>query len=146
MQDKTAEQNAKKKTLAVVFTAGIVFMLAASWYATQNVAELCGYSPLLGFNISHIYLPWHYFIWCYTPEIAEAIPQILEGQRLPKRIPENRLRPSRSLPSGKTNMRSGGTIYRSSETKAARIKKSKKDGKSIPSVMIPPMRKWATKG
>ncbi|MBQ8698225.1 MAG: type IV secretory system conjugative DNA transfer family protein [Schwartzia sp.] len=80
MQDKTTEQNAKKKTLAVVFAAGIVFMLAASWYATQNVAELCGYSPLLGFNISHIYLPWHYFIWCHTPEIAEAIPQILEGQ------------------------------------------------------------------
>ena len=80
MQDKAAEQKVKLKTLAYVFAAGIVFMLAASWYATQNVAELCGYSPLLGFNISHIYLPWQYFVWCYTPGIAASIPQILEGQ------------------------------------------------------------------
>ncbi len=80
MGDKEQEKNNRFKTLAIVFGMGIVLMLAVSWYATQKVAELCGYSELLGFNIFHIYLPWHYFIWRNTPELAQVIPQILQAQ------------------------------------------------------------------
>lgn len=80
MHDKEMERNVKKKTLLYVLAAAIFSMLVASWYATQQVAALCAYSPMLGFNIAHIYFPWQYFIWCYTPEIAALIPQILLGQ------------------------------------------------------------------
>lgn len=80
MSDKELEQKKKFKTLAIVFGVGVVFTLIASWYATQNVAELCGYSELLGFNIAHIYLPWQYFIWCNNPDLQRVIPQILSAQ------------------------------------------------------------------
>jgi Type IV secretory pathway, VirD4 components len=80
MVDKEQAQKVKFKVIKIVFCVGIVLLLIASWYATQNVAELCGYSELLGFNIAHIYLPWHYFIWCNNPELVRVIPQILEAQ------------------------------------------------------------------
>ena len=80
MSDKELEQKNKFKTLAIVLCVGLVLMLIASWYATQNVAELCNYSDSLGFNISHIYLPWQYFIWCNNPELVRVIPKILDAQ------------------------------------------------------------------
>lgn len=48
-----------------------------SMLATQNVAEICGYDPLLGFEIEHIYFPLQYWVWRY--EFGDVIPQILEG-------------------------------------------------------------------
>ena len=80
MLDKEQAQNSKIKVLKIMSGIGGVLLLIASWYATQNVAELCGYSELLGFNIAHIYLPWHYFIWCNNSDLVRVIPQILEAQ------------------------------------------------------------------
>ena len=80
MLDKEQAQNSKIKVLKIMSGIGGVLLLVASWYATQNVAELCGYSELLGFNIAHIYLPWHYFIWCNNSDLVHVIPQILEAQ------------------------------------------------------------------
>ena len=80
MVDKEQEQKAKFKTIAIVFGVGSVLFLIASWYATQTVAALCGYSERLGWNIAHIYLPWHYFIWCNDPDLVRVVPKILEAQ------------------------------------------------------------------
>jgi len=79
-QDRELERQTKRKTLRYTSAFGAVFLLLASWYATQNVAELCNYAPVLGFNIHHIYAPWQYFVWANHPQIAPLIPQILEAQ------------------------------------------------------------------
>lgn len=80
MVDKEQEQKAKFKTIAIVCCVGSVLFLIASWYATQTAAALCGYSERLGWNVAHIYLPWHYFIWCSDPDLVRVVPQILEAQ------------------------------------------------------------------
>lgn len=79
-QDRELERQTKRKTLRYTFAFGAFFLLFASWYATQNVAELCNYSPALGFNVRHIYFPWQYFVWVNNSQIASLIPQILEAQ------------------------------------------------------------------
>ena len=79
-QDRELERQAKQKTLRYTIAFGVFFLLLASWHATQNVAELCNYSPVLGFNVRHIYFPWQYFVWVNNSQIASLIPQILEAQ------------------------------------------------------------------
>ena len=67
--DEEVNREAQKK--AFLYTALIfaVLMLITQWYATQAVAEECGYDPLLGSYISigssKIYPPYDYLLWSY---------------------------------------------------------------------------------
>lgn len=58
-----------------------ICLLAAYWYATQGMAEDCGYSEILGnfLNIGDlkIYPPYKYYFWQQDIELQKAIPQII---------------------------------------------------------------------
>ena len=81
--DEEVNREAQKK--AFLYTALIfaVLMLITQWYATQAVAEECGYDPLLGSYISigssKIYPPYDYLLWSYDEYISRAIPDILDA-------------------------------------------------------------------
>jgi len=58
-----------------------ICLLIAYWYATQGMAEDCGYSKLLGSCLSfgdvHIYPPYKFYVWQQDAELQKAIPQII---------------------------------------------------------------------
>ena len=59
-----------------------VCLLIAYWYATQGVAEECGYSKLLGACLSigdsvHIYPPYKFYVWQQNEVLRKAIPEII---------------------------------------------------------------------
>lgn len=58
-----------------------VCLLIAYWYATQGVAEECGYSKLLGVCLSigdiHIYPPYKFYVWQQNEALQKAIPEII---------------------------------------------------------------------
>lgn len=58
-----------------------ICLLIAYWYATQGMAEDCGYSKLLGSCLSfgdvHIYPPYKFYVWQQDEELQKAIPQII---------------------------------------------------------------------
>ncbi|MBQ3451716.1 MAG: type IV secretory system conjugative DNA transfer family protein, partial [Selenomonadaceae bacterium] len=60
-----------------------VCLLISCWYATQGVAEECGYSKLLGacLNIGdvHIYLPYKFYVWQQNAALMKAIPEIIRS-------------------------------------------------------------------
>ena len=60
-----------------------VCLLVAYWYATQGVAEECGYSKLLGacLNIGdvHIYPPYKFYVWQQNAALMKAIPEIIRS-------------------------------------------------------------------
>ncbi|MBR6013437.1 MAG: type IV secretory system conjugative DNA transfer family protein [Selenomonadaceae bacterium] len=58
-----------------------ICLLIAYWYATQGMAEECGYSKILGNFLSigdiKIYPPYKYYFWQQDAELQKAIPQII---------------------------------------------------------------------
>ena len=70
----------QKVTKIGVISIGIC-LLIAYWYATQEMAEDCGYSKLLGSCLSfgdvHIYPPYKFYIWQQDAELQKAIPEII---------------------------------------------------------------------
>ena len=70
-----------------VFKLGVisigVCLLIAYWYATQGVAEACGYSKLLGRCLSigdiHIYPPYKFYVWQQNEALQKAIPEIIRS-------------------------------------------------------------------
>ena len=70
----------QKVTKIGVISIGIC-LLIAYWYATQGMAEDCGYSKLLGSCLSfgdvHIYPPYKFYVWQQDAELQKAIPQII---------------------------------------------------------------------
>lgn len=58
-----------------------ICLLIAYWYATQGVAEECGYSKLLGGCLSigdiHIYPPYKFYVWQQNSALMKAIPEII---------------------------------------------------------------------
>ena len=58
-----------------------ICLIIAYWYATQGVAEECGYSKLLGacLNIGdiHIYPPYKFYVWQQNEALRKAIPEII---------------------------------------------------------------------
>ena len=58
-----------------------ICLLSAYWYATQGMAEDCGYSKILGDFLSigdiKIYPPYKYYFWQQDVELQKAIPQII---------------------------------------------------------------------
>ena len=74
---------ARRKALAYTLITALITLFACQWWATQSVAEDCGYNPLLGGNLhigeSVIYPPWGYFLWSHDPKLMQVIPDILAG-------------------------------------------------------------------
>ena len=70
----------QKVTKIGVISIGIC-LLIAYWYATQEMAEDCGYSKLLGSCLSfgdvHIYPPYKFYIWQQDAELQKSIPEII---------------------------------------------------------------------
>ena len=58
-----------------------ICLIIAYWYATQGVAEECGYSKLLGRCLSigdiHIYPPYKFYVWQQNEALRKAIPEII---------------------------------------------------------------------
>ena len=81
--DTPENLRARRKALAYTLATGAVALFACQWYATQSIAEDCGYNPLLGSHIevggTFIYPPWGYFAWSHNAQLAQAIPDILAG-------------------------------------------------------------------
>lgn len=60
-----------------------ISLLLAYWYATQGMAEECGYSGILGnyWSIGEIkiYPPYQYYFWQQDKELLKAIPEIIKS-------------------------------------------------------------------
>ena len=60
-----------------------ICLLLAYWYATQGMAEECGYSGILGDCLSigelKIYPPYKYYLWQQDKELIKAIPEIIRS-------------------------------------------------------------------
>ena len=71
----------REKVFKLGATSIGICLLIAYWYATQGVAEECGYSKLLGacLNIGdvHIYPPYKFYAWQQNKALMEAIPEII---------------------------------------------------------------------
>ena len=73
----------RQKVLKLGATSIGICLLIAYWYATQGMAEECGYSELLGSCLSvgeiKIYPPYKYYIWQQDKELLKAIPEIIRS-------------------------------------------------------------------
>ena len=73
----------REKVFKLGATSIGICLLIAYWYATQGVAEECGYSKLLGacLNIGgvHIYPPYKFYVWQQNAALMKAIPEIIRS-------------------------------------------------------------------
>ena len=81
--DEEVNRAAQKKAFLYTALIFVVLTLITQWYATQAVAEECGYDPLLGRYLSvggsKIYPPYDYLLWSYDENLSRAIPDILDA-------------------------------------------------------------------
>ena len=81
--DEEVNRAAQKKAFLYTALIFVVLTLITQWYATQAVAEECGYDPLLGRYLSvggsKIYPPYDYLLWSYDENLSHAIPDILDA-------------------------------------------------------------------
>ena len=73
----------REKVFKLGATSIGICLLISYWYATQGVAEECGYSKLLGVCLNvgdvHMYPPYKFYVWQQNATLMKAIPEIIRS-------------------------------------------------------------------
>lgn len=77
--DKELAANRRKSLKYFILTMGIC-LLIGYWGATEYVAYLTDWNPLLGRSFFHMYAPWKFYQWQNDPKIFQLIPDIISQQ------------------------------------------------------------------